>query len=1356
MKLLSTRPFRKAKELIFLMAFSLISVCAFAQYTLTPDDVKFSDGTITDYTNTVEKNIIIPDNFNGVKVTSIGTQAFYDKSLISITIPNTVTTIGARAFCYDHLSNVTIPGSVLSIGEEAFYYNALKSVVFEENSTLKNVWQNAFASNSGLSPITLPTHAGSGFINYGDGKGNSYQPGDQVTDFGTFYYALIPYTLSLSDVKFSDGTITDYTNSIEKNIIIPDNFNGVKVTSIGTQAFYDNSLISIIIPDSVTAIGDRAFSRNYLSNVTIPGSVVTLGEEAFYFNSLKSVVFEENSNIKNVWQNAFGSNHNLVSVTLPAHAGSSFVSYGDGKGNSYQPGDDVTDFSTFYYALIPYTLTLNDVKFSDGTITDFTNSNEKSIIIPDNFNGVKVTSIGVQAFYANSLINVTIPNTVTTIGDRAFSRNYLLNVIIPGSVVTIGEEAFYFNTLKSVVFEENSHIRSVRQNAFASNTGLLPVALPSHAGSSFVEYIDEVGNTYESGDQITNFSHLIYQLFPASDAVNLKFSENVSSKINQFGEPAIFQFTGSKNDLVLINDFISDDDVKMVLYDGFYQPGESFISNKSATYNTTLARNETYYLVITSATNNYSVNFSFTFNLFPRYKIISYSPNKVGNYGKSTLVLEGNGFNEKSKIKLAKAGQDTLQTENLTFNRYKCNALFDFANEAKGKWDIVVDFGDTLITLNEGLEIEEYRAPEITVELIGPINMRINRYTYYTIHYRNTGNTNVYEVPIPISIAGANETQLDLQWDYYRPAGLGDEMPEPVSSVQNPATGEITTITVPTIPMIPPSGEGYLTFGVKVPQLHQNIDIQANSGEPVFYEDPIGNIVANQDFYDCIAGLRDIGVEKLKDWGLDIAAELIPGFECYKSAYDFKNEVDTAMKQSKGNIETPVLGNLSWNLTKTIAECATDFVPVTKAGKLAWKMIKVAMKFEEILEDVNSTVDEINVAKICLNALMGGRNNSLKAKLVASIDPNDKIGYRSPSGSQFFSDQNKFTYIIDFENKSTASAPAQEVFITDTLDVNSFDIASFKAGYIRIGSKIAQAPVNVSENTWEIDMRPAMNLITLVELNPDKTKGIANWYFKCIDPKTNDFPTDALTGFLPPNDTTGRGEGCVSFMIDLKETVKDEDKVKNRASIVFDYNAPILTPTWGNTKDMIAPVSSMSEAVLASDTTATISWLGSDNKGGSGVYCYYVFVKQDSSGYQPLFTRTSKTSAEFKFNKGVEYSFYVTAVDSADNKEVKTQVPDITYFNNSVGIHPVRRINGEMIVYPNPSNSGSVVHVEFIYPEEALRKGRLIVSSVTGKIVRTIAQPDREITISDLKPGAYIFDLIIDDSDVKCETVIVK
>ena len=65
------------------------------------------------------------------------------------------------------------------------------------------------------------------------------------------------------------------------------------VTSIGTYAFKDNNLTSVVIPDSVTSIGMNAFRNNNLTSVTIPDSVTSIGKYAFRDNNLPSVVIPD-------------------------------------------------------------------------------------------------------------------------------------------------------------------------------------------------------------------------------------------------------------------------------------------------------------------------------------------------------------------------------------------------------------------------------------------------------------------------------------------------------------------------------------------------------------------------------------------------------------------------------------------------------------------------------------------------------------------------------------------------------------------------------------------------------------------------------------------------------------------------------------------------------------------------------------------------------------------------------------------------------------------------------------------------------------------------------------------------------
>jgi uncharacterized repeat protein (TIGR02543 family) len=96
----------------------------------------------------------------------------------------------------------------------------------------------------------------------------------------------IPVTVTSGGVTYSVTTIGD--NAFEDNrltsVTIPDS-----VTTIGVYAFADNSLTSVAIPNSVTTIGNNAFNVNLLTSVAIPNSVTTIGNGAFENNRLTSV-----------------------------------------------------------------------------------------------------------------------------------------------------------------------------------------------------------------------------------------------------------------------------------------------------------------------------------------------------------------------------------------------------------------------------------------------------------------------------------------------------------------------------------------------------------------------------------------------------------------------------------------------------------------------------------------------------------------------------------------------------------------------------------------------------------------------------------------------------------------------------------------------------------------------------------------------------------------------------------------------------------------------------------------------------------------------------------------------------------
>lgn len=277
-----------------------------------------------------------------------------------------------------------------------------------------------------------------------------------------------------------------------------------------------------------------------------------------------------------------------------------------------------------------------------------------------------------------------------------------------------------------------------------------------------------------------------------------------------------------------------------------------------------------------------------------------------------------------------------------------------------------------------------------------------------------------------------------------------------------------------------------------------------------------------------------------------------------------------------------------------------------------------------------------------------------------SHDPNEIYGYLAESGSKFMTDEvEKVNYRIEFENDTAfATRSAMVVEIRDTLDSNLFDLSSYAPTGIKIGEKSEY--LDGEQNfVRTIDMRPEINGLVEVEGKYDTKKGIMTWLFTSIDPMTMEPTNDPMDGFLPVN-TNGQGIGEVSYDIKLKQKMAEGTDIPNRASIVFDINEPILTPTWKNTIDATAPESHVTDVKMLNDSTATVSIEATDEL--SGTWRYNVYVQYGSGAWflgaenVPI-----DTTASVKVYEGIDHGFYVVVTDSAGNVEQKEAAREFSF-----------------------------------------------------------------------------------------------
>lgn len=290
-------------------------------------------------------------------------------------------------------------------------------------------------------------------------------------------------------------------------------------------------------------------------------------------------------------------------------------------------------------------------------------------------------------------------------------------------------------------------------------------------------------------------------------------------------------------------------------------------------------------------------------------------------------------------------------------------------------------------------------------------------------------------------------------------------------------------------------------------------------------------------------------------------------------------------------------------------------------------------------------------------------NNNQNTNSVNSHDPNDAMGPAGYGAQAFVAPSDILPYRIDFENSLTASAPAQSVTVSDPLDPN-LDPSTFQLSGIGWGDVTLSIPPGSQQYQTSVDMNYNNEPFEVdVSAGIDLTTNTVYLHVESIDPATS-LPPDVLTGFLPPEDGTGRGMGYLTYTVEAKAGLSTGTQTRNVALITFDANPPIATdqvndddPTQGvdpSRQDLItidsgAPTSSVGTLPAFSSSTFTVSWSGSDDTGGSGIASYDIWISDDGGPVGLWLLNTTDTSATFTGQIGHTYGFYSVATDNVGN-----------------------------------------------------------------------------------------------------------
>ena len=432
------------KWLLGLMTFAAMAVlcvvCAGAEeYTSGLwKYTKQSDGTvyISAYSG-FDSNLNIPSKLNGLTVSGIDDEAFYNNTNITnVVIPSSVTYIGYRAFAGSSITSINIPSTVTDFGYDYWdntssTFNNCDKLITVSFNAKTSVPEDAFYDCDALTTVTI---------------------GNSTTDIGESAFEECD---NLSSVKL-----------------------GNNIKHIYDYAFEDSGLKSITFPSSVTYIGSEAFSNTDLTSVTIPSTITEFGADGW--NTYK-------------WGgNNFRNCSKLTSITFNASCDVPTFAFADCSNlKTVTIGNSTTGIDN--YAFKDCTA-LQNVKIGGSVeyIGDETFYNTNSLRTVTG--GITLTSIGDSAFKFSGLRSYSIPETVIFIGETAFTNSSLESVTIPSFAARCGRLAFALcDNLKKVKIGQSSIINS--DSLFFMSDNVTIYCIP---GSEAEEYAKSNGISYSA------------------------------------------------------------------------------------------------------------------------------------------------------------------------------------------------------------------------------------------------------------------------------------------------------------------------------------------------------------------------------------------------------------------------------------------------------------------------------------------------------------------------------------------------------------------------------------------------------------------------------------------------------------------------------------------------------------------------------------------------------------------------------------------------------------------------------------------------------------------------------------------
>ena len=471
---------------VFALLFGLNINSKAADDKYTADDFEIVGDTVYGFSKSgVQKlkrnrNVVLPTKSKeNVDLKKIASFAFvYNKS-------SAIDEYTQREGENGEVNNLDVDGNEIKKLGEDFHQLDIESVEIPEGYTY--IGQDAFEENSNIKSVNLPK---------------------TITKISDYAFA----HLSLKTIKLSDnleflGEQVFFDNQIEGKLILPKN-----LTNLGERSFKSNQITELEFNcEKLEIIKEQAFQDNKIKRVKLPNSVKKIEVGAFNGN-----LGDENYALKVVLLSK-GSvdNKDSSSIVNPTE---------EDKTTSVDVDSSKWDEKDFV--------------FDKGKVLGFSSIGKlkvrenKNLVIPEKNGKYVVDEIGDDAFrnvnFENSSLNkydlksVKLPKTVKKIGKFAFQSNYLTEFEAPEALKIIGDGAFMNNKIEMLELGENTEI--IGSSAFHINKLFAIVIYPN---------VREIG----------------ISAFRNNDAQNVMF---MGDKVEKIGEMAFCNNKISELDLSLL------------------------------------------------------------------------------------------------------------------------------------------------------------------------------------------------------------------------------------------------------------------------------------------------------------------------------------------------------------------------------------------------------------------------------------------------------------------------------------------------------------------------------------------------------------------------------------------------------------------------------------------------------------------------------------------------------------------------------------------------------------------------------------------------------------------------------------